>query len=582
MSDKGKMSLLRDYLKEKISKHIEYKKNPMKLLDDLYFDEIGGLVKFNPYPIQKYVVQTFLKKHFVIINKSRQTGISTIFSIVCALLLILYPNYSIGVISKEKDAACDFVNNIKNTLLRLPENIRPRKFVENNKKSLILTNGSFVKADCVSLSNPDKTLRSKAIALLIIDEAAFIPKIDIAFAGIFPTLSKTQQVCRKRNIPYGIVIISTPNGMVGKGKWFFDMWTSANGSQDVQIDLNEDDPILPYIPIEVKWQMIPSYDDAWYRKQCASITDPRLIAQEFDLKFLGDKDCVFDDEIIEIIQDNTTKENRVINEIPVVVALDKDVLVDEEIYNHCRLKLFEEIDEKKRYFLGCDVATKFGECFSCIQIIDSETGIQVGEFSYKLKVKHLYYALVRLMDIFPNNITVFENSGVGNQLIEEFEEDNIKFNFNNKYIDRLYKTFDKDKSTGKFKKTYKLGFTTTVTSRTQVMNNFYSLVEENPYMIRSSSLGFQTIQLRNKNGKLVKGNGKFDDSVLAMAFALHLFSNPNVMVDLNSLHKDFKENEIENMTNITRMITESDTNIMIGMGKNPQLDEINDLLKILK
>lgn len=528
---------LKDIIKTKFKEHTRFKKDMLSILDDLYFEEIGGMTKFNPYPIQKKVMQLFLKYHYIIINKSRQTGISTIFTIICAILLVLYPKYTIGVISKDKDAACEFIARIKSILIKLPDQLRPSKFPEDNKKSLKLPNGSKVIADCVSMSAPDKTLRSHAISLLIMDEAAFIDKIHIAFAGIRPTLSKTEIICKQKNIPYGIAIISTPNGIVGKGEWFFEMWSKANKYKNAGYNLEE----FPYIPVEVRWQMIPGYDMKWYRAQCAAAKNKREIAQELDLKFVGDSECEFEDHIIEQIQEST-EEATIINKISVIKPFDENERVEPSTFKKCTLNLYSEIDTKRKYFIGCDVATKYGQCNSAIEITDAETGFQVGEFRHSLTVDHLYYALVNIMDLFPNNLTIFENNSIGNQLIEYFERDVYKYNFGNIYIDRLFKEYVIDKKSGRTTDEYKLGFTNTKKTRPLIMDSLYNIVSETPHCIKSNFLGFELIQLRSKNGKLMKANGSFDDACLAFAYCAYAYMyRPHMKVnysDLNNITND--------------------------------------------
>ena len=80
--------------------------------------------------------------------------------------------------------------------------------VENNKLSLIFKNGSQIKA----MASNESAGRSEALSLLIIDEAAFIEKIDTIWTAAQQTL------------PRGIVSISTPNGV---GNWFHKTWQDA-------------------------------------------------------------------------------------------------------------------------------------------------------------------------------------------------------------------------------------------------------------------------------------------------------------------------------------------------------------------
>jgi len=90
---------------------------------------------------------------------------------------------------------------------------------------------SFRKRICNSPVNPnapDKTLRGKALTFLVIDEAAFVHHIDTAWTSLVPALSTSQMQARKANVPYGTVVLSTPNKTVGIGEWYFRLKLNVN------------------------------------------------------------------------------------------------------------------------------------------------------------------------------------------------------------------------------------------------------------------------------------------------------------------------------------------------------------------
>ncbi|KKK97350.1 hypothetical protein LCGC14_2653620, partial [marine sediment metagenome] len=86
---------------------------------------------------------------------------------------------------------------------------------EDNKLSLVLANGSQVKA----VSSSPTAGRSEALTLLVLDEAAFIDKIDDIWAAAQPALSTGGDV----------VVLSTPNGI---GNWFHELWQKAELKQN--------------------------------------------------------------------------------------------------------------------------------------------------------------------------------------------------------------------------------------------------------------------------------------------------------------------------------------------------------------
>ena len=82
--------------------------------------------------------------------------------------------------------------------------------VENNKLSLIFKNGSQIKA----IASNESAGRSEALSLLILDEAAFIEKIDVIWTAC------STDTCHW----WSLFAISTPNGV---GNWFHKTWQDA-------------------------------------------------------------------------------------------------------------------------------------------------------------------------------------------------------------------------------------------------------------------------------------------------------------------------------------------------------------------
>jgi hypothetical protein len=71
------------------------------------------------------------------------------------------------------------------------------------------------------------------------------------------------------------MITSTPNGVEGVGKFFFEMWGNAVDADEI---FDEDEKLIPnhmdYINnptkngfIAVKYHWSEVYDDAWYKEQ---------------------------------------------------------------------------------------------------------------------------------------------------------------------------------------------------------------------------------------------------------------------------------------------------------------------------
>ena len=199
----------------------------------------GKDVFLSPYKKQIELVDQIEIHKFILVLKSRQIGISTIIQAYSTWLTVFYNNVVIGIISKDGAEATDFARVIRGMVEKLPDWMKPlggllgRGFAKRTERSFILTNGSKVYASPVNPNAPDKTLRGKAITFLVIDEAAFVNHLSSAWTSMVPALSTNQMHARKKNIPYGTVVLSTPNKTVGIGQWYFERYMKSISHSDI-------------------------------------------------------------------------------------------------------------------------------------------------------------------------------------------------------------------------------------------------------------------------------------------------------------------------------------------------------------
>jgi phage FluMu gp28-like protein len=112
--------------------------------------------------------------------------------------MIFKEDFNILVIATKQDVAKNLVTKVRVMHDNLPSWLKG-KTVEDNKLSLRFANGSQIKA----VSAAGDAGRSEALSLLIIDEAAFIDKIDEIWASAQQTLATGGRA----------IVLSTPNGV---------------------------------------------------------------------------------------------------------------------------------------------------------------------------------------------------------------------------------------------------------------------------------------------------------------------------------------------------------------------------------
>jgi len=452
----------------------------------IFLELPGKDVLLSPYKKQTELIDLIEAQRYVLVLKSRQIGISTIIQAYAAWLAVFYNNVVIGIISKDGAEATDFARVIRGMVEKLPEWMKPlggllgRGFAKRTERSFILTNGSKVYASPVNPNAPDKTLRGKAITLLVIDEAAFVNHISSAWTSMVPALSTNQMQARKKNIPFGTIVLSTPNKTVGIGQWYFERYMKAISSEDI------------FKPFVIHWKMIPELadDPGWYKTQCALFdNDPKRIAQELELKFLPTEGSFFEAETVEKMQDSCIKPSEVIQ------------LFNGQIWK------FAEAIPGRYYIMGVDTAPEHGTDKSAITVWDYETLEQVWEFQGKCKVLDFVKVVKVAAASYPGLIVVESNS-YGNQVVEHLNA--------SEYSHMLYKE-------KRGKNTFIPGLSTNTKTRPLIIDALYSYMTEFPESVRSERLALELTGLVSKtSGKVEADTGCSDDIALSAAICMYV------------------------------------------------------------
>ena len=199
---------LKDIIK---SEFIKCAKDPVYFMKKYYTIQHPkrGRIKFNLYPFQEKVLNHMHREDYLIINKSRQLGLSTLCSAYSLWMMLFYKDKNVLCIATKQETAKNMVTKVRFAYDQLPQWLQI-KTVEHNKLSLRLANGSQIKAVAAS----SDAGRSEAVSLLLIDEAAFIDGIEEIFSSAQQTLASGG----------GCIALSTP---YGTGNWFHSTWTRA-------------------------------------------------------------------------------------------------------------------------------------------------------------------------------------------------------------------------------------------------------------------------------------------------------------------------------------------------------------------
>jgi len=209
-----------------------------------------GKILFDTFDFQDETLEDFNNFRFNVILKSRQLGISTLTAGYALWLMLFKEDQNILVIATTQDVAKNLITKVKYMHDNCPSWLR-LDTEEANKLSLRFVNGSTIKA----VSSTGTAGRSEALSLLIIDEAAFIQKVDDIWASAQSTLSTGGSA----------IVLSTPNGV---DNFFHSTWLKSEEG-------------AAWNGIRLHWTRHPERNQKWRDEQSALLGDA-MAAQECD------------------------------------------------------------------------------------------------------------------------------------------------------------------------------------------------------------------------------------------------------------------------------------------------------------
>lgn len=340
-----------------------------------------GVIPFNLYDFQEKIIKLFLLRHFVITLKSRQVGMSTLVQSICLWSAMHYSNFNVLILSAGQRNASSFLEKIRSMYDFLPDNELKLKLSTDNKQTLIFSNGSKI----VAIPATRSASLGESINLLIIDEAGFIERVEEVYQASYPTISRAFKSSKGK--PFGIIIISTPNGISGVGRWYYEMYDGALQK------LNK------YVPVKIHWSLIPEYDKAWYLDQCSQLNwNFRSISAELELSFVS--------------SGNTYIPGQILDSIGISEPIEK--AKDDHFW------VWEQPVKGKVYVAGVDVAYGDKKDSSTIQILDAVTLEQVAEYeSNTIIIDDFADIIIGITKMYNNALTNIERNAVGKVLIEK-------------------------------------------------------------------------------------------------------------------------------------------------------------------
>lgn len=465
-----KKNILKEVAKEEILKCAA---DPIYFLKKyVYIQTSKGRGLFTPYQFQDKLLYLLNKHDRVIILKSRQLGITTLSAAYALWLMIFKKDQSILALAPTQEKAKNIVDKVRFAYSELPSWLKVSS-LEDNKLSLVLSNGSKIKA----ASGASESARGYTANVLVLDEAAFIENADELWGSAQQTLATGGRA----------ILLSTPNGIEG---FFHKMWSEA--------EMGENN----FIPIKLKWNVHPDRNQKWREDQDKEL-GKRMASQECDCDFLTSGDTYFEVEDLEYYSTNV--------EDPMEMrGPQRDYWV------------WEYASFDKTYMVIVDTGRGDGSDYSAVQVIDIYSGAQVAEYKGSMDTKQLSkFAISACLD-YNNALLIVENTGLGHATMSDILDlgySNIYYSPKgdtlnvSQYMTQFYE-YDTSRMTP--------GFTTSTKTRPEILLAMRGYVKEHLIRVRSIRTVNEMRTFVWKNSKPQAQAGYNDDLVMSYAIGLYL------------------------------------------------------------
>ena len=433
---------------------------------------VRGKVNFNLYDFQEKSLESFMKHDYNIVLKARQLGLSTLTAGYALWMMTFQQDKNILVIATKQETAKNLVTKVRVMHANLPGWLK-QPCVEDNKLSLRYKNGSQIKA----VASSEESGRSEALSLLIIDEAAFIDKIDTIWGASQQTLATGGRA----------LVISTPNGV---GNFFHKTWI---GAEDGTNDFNF---------IKLHWSVHPERGQEW-RDEQDKLLGPSLAAQECDCDFITSGRGVIDGLLLEKMKESSVRE-----------PIEKRG-IDSNYW------IWQPPNYTKNYVVSADVSRGDGTDYSAFHIIDVESLEQVAEYKGKISTQDFGNMLVNVASEYNNALLVVENNNIGWAAIQQVidrEYPNLFYTSKDlQYVDVQHQITNKYRSQ---ERNMVPGFSTTSKTRPLIVAKLEEMFREESVVVHSQRLIDELFVFIYNGNRAEAMTGYNDDLVMSFAIAL--------------------------------------------------------------
>jgi hypothetical protein len=470
------------YTKEELEEYIKCAKDPVYFCEKYVKVKTldRGIVPFDLYPYQKKFINAIDQNRFVISKWPRQCGKSTcVTSYICHYITF---NQSVNVAilaNRLKTAKEELFSKLQLAYENLPHFLQ-QGVVEWNKTSFKLENGSRVMCDATSST----AIRGGSYNLLLLDEYAFLAShlAEEFYTSTYPTISAGTTT--------KLIIVSTPNGM----NHFHKLWVDAKRPDGHKLKNK-------FIPVEVSWRETPISpgtpklrDDVWAQEQIAN-TSADQFEQEYGCNFLGSSNTLISSSKLSVL------------------ASEECLSEDKE-----GLKIFEDPNINKIYFVMADVSRGQGSDYSAFTVIDGTSSPYKVVATFKnntISPFNFPTVLKKIGEKYNNAYILVETNDIGAQVSSILYND---LEYENLLMTRIMGRKGQILSQGFASSKSEMGLRTTAQTKKLGCAILKRLIEEDKIYLNDERIIQELMAFVSKSNTYKAEEGHNDDLVMTLVF----------------------------------------------------------------
>ena len=237
-----------------------------------------GRILFSLREAQEKALKEWSENRYSLTLKARQIGWTTLVAAHQFWLAFFHPDQNIIDLSRTERESVLLLKKTKYGAKHLPDwmiNRGPKSLVEHQQR-MAFDNGSQI----VSMPSASDPARGESASLVVVDEWAFLPSPEDAWASIEPVA----------DVGGRIIGLSTANG---SGNFFHHLWTGATTGNN------------KFSPMFFPWSATGDRDESWYESKRDSML-PWQLAQEYpttpEEAFIRSGNPVFDLDVLDAMQ----------------------------------------------------------------------------------------------------------------------------------------------------------------------------------------------------------------------------------------------------------------------------------------